>query len=62
MARKLKTLASVEDVNRNPKFRMSVIGKRRVNLSVIQKWLQGQHDLNELVIESLSKYMFLLPL
>lgn len=59
MARKLKTLASVEDVHRNPKFRMSVIAKRRVNLSVIQKWLQGQHDLNELVIESLSKYMFL---
>jgi eukaryotic translation initiation factor 2C len=51
----MKTLASVEEFKRNPKFRMSVIPKRRINLSVIHSWLQNRHDLDELVIESLSK-------
>lgn len=35
---------------------MSVIQKRKINLSVINSWLQNRRDLDELVIESLSKY------
>lgn len=56
MTRDIKTLATVDEFKRNPAFRMSVIQKRKINLSVINSWLQNRRDLDELVIESLSKY------
>lgn len=52
----IKTLATVDEFRRNPAFRMSVIQKRKINLSVINSWLQNRHDLDELVVESLSEY------
>lgn len=55
MTRDIKTLATVDEFRRNPAFRMSVIQKRKINLSVINSWLQNRRDLDELVIESLSK-------
>jgi hypothetical protein len=33
---------------------MSVRQKRRLNLGVISRWLQGDHELDEYVIEALS--------
>lgn len=56
LTRDIKTLATVDEFRRNPAFRMSVIQKRKINLSVINSWLQNRRDLDELVIESLSKY------
>lgn len=56
MTRDIKTLATVDEFKRNPAFRMSVIQKRKINLSVINSWLQNRRDLDELVIESLSKH------
>jgi eukaryotic translation initiation factor 2C len=55
MSRDMKTLASVDDFRKHPKLRMSVISKRRINLAVIQNWLSGKQDLDESVIEALSK-------
>ncbi|KAF4769961.1 hypothetical protein HAV15_011480 [Penicillium sp. str.  len=54
LTRDIKTLATVDEFKRNPAFRMSVIQKRKINLSVINSWLQNRRDLDELVIESLS--------
>jgi eukaryotic translation initiation factor 2C len=55
LTREVKTLATVDEFRRNPAFRMSVRQKRKINLAVINSWLQNRRDLDELVIESMSK-------
>lgn len=55
MARELKILASGTEFKKNPSLRMSVIPKRQVKLSVIQGWLKGDQELDQTVIEALSK-------
>lgn len=57
--RDIKTLATVDELKRNPAFRISVIQTRKINLSVINAWLQNRRELDELVIESLSKFTHL---
>lgn len=52
--RDVKTLTK-NQYKTSPTFRMSVMQKRKINLSVINSWLQNRHDLDQLVIESLSK-------
>lgn len=51
MARDLKTV----DLKKNPTLRMSVMPKRKVQLSKISDWLATGSTLDETVIEALSK-------
>jgi hypothetical protein len=53
MTRELQTQRKIEP-GALPTFRMSVRQKRRLNLGVISRWLQGDHELDEYVIEALS--------
>ncbi|CAG8235349.1 unnamed protein product [Penicillium olsonii] len=53
-ARALPTAATEDEFKKNPKLRMVVIPKRRLQLSRIKDWLQEKQELDQLVIESLS--------
>ncbi|KAJ6019033.1 hypothetical protein N7522_001100 [Penicillium canescens] len=53
LTRELQTQKKVEP-GHFPTFKMSVRQKRKLNLGVISAWLQGNHELDEYVIEALS--------
>ncbi|KAJ5749032.1 uncharacterized protein N7511_010728 [Penicillium nucicola] len=53
MTRELQTQRKVERGSA-PTFKMSIRQKRKLNLGVISHWLQGNHELDEYVIEALS--------